>query len=115
MKDYRVIRERFLQDSLPIRLGGLAANLSRIKSFANNENNKVLVESLIDESKHFIEWTAHEAEIETAAQLVELQVQLALLQFRLDKLWLEPEQRKKISEKSNSWSQEVLIASGLLS
>lgn len=115
MKDYTAIRERYLRDDISIRLGGLAANLSRIKSFANNENNKVLVESLIDESKHFIEWTAHEAEIETAAQLVELQVQLALLQIKLNNLWLEPEQRKIISEKSNEWSQQVLIASGLLS
>ena len=115
MKDYTVIRERFLRDPLSVRLGGLAANLSRIKSFASNENNKVLVESLIDESKHFIEWTAHEAEIETAAQLIELQVQLALLQIKLNNLWLEPEQRKKISEISNAWSQQVLIASGLLS
>lgn len=115
MKDYTAIKERFLRDDISIRLGGLAANLSRIKSFANNENNKVLVESLIDESKHFIEWTAHEAEIETAAQLVELQVQLALLQIKLNNLWLKPEQRKLISEKSNEWSQQVLIASGLLS
>lgn len=115
MKNYTAIRERYLKDNISIRLGGLAANLSRIKSFANNENNKVLVESLIDESKHFIEWTAHETEIETAAQLVELQVQLALLQIKLNNLWLEPEQRKKISEKSNEWSQQVLIASGLLS
>ena len=74
MKDWTTIRERFLRDDISVRLGGLAANLSRIKSFANNENNKALVESLIDESKHFIEWTAHETEIEIAAKLVELQV-----------------------------------------
>jgi hypothetical protein len=115
MKDYTAIRERFLKDDISIRLGGLAANLGRIKSFANNENNKALVESLIDESKHFIEWTAHETEIETAAQLVELQVQLALLQIKLNSIWLKPEQRKLISEKSNEWSQQVLLASGLLS
>ncbi len=114
MKDWTLIRERFLRDELPIRLGGLAANLSRIKSFANNENNKALVESLIDESKHFIEWTAREAEIETAAKLVELQVELALLQFKLDKVWPDAEQRRQISEKSNAWSQQVLMVSGLL-
>ena len=114
MKDWTAIRERYLRDDLPVRLGGLAANLSRIKSFASNENNKALVESLIDESKHFIEWTAHEAEIETAAKLVELQIELARLQFILDKVWPDTDQRRQISEKSNAWSKQVLTASGLL-
>jgi len=114
MKDWTVIRERYMRDDYSVRLGGLAANLSRIKSFANNENNKALVESLIDESKHFIEWTAYEAEINTAAKLVELQVELARWHFRLDKTWLDIDQRKEISEKSNRWSQEILMTSGLL-
>ena len=114
MKDWTTIRERYLRDDVSVRLGGLAANLSRIKSFANNENNKVLVESLIDESKHFIEWTARETEIETAAKLVELQVELAILQIKLDKVWPDTNQRKQISEHSNAWSQQVLMVSGLL-
>lgn len=114
MKDWTTIRERYLRDDISVRLGGLAANLSRIKSFANNENNKVLVESLIDESKHFIEWTAQETEIETAAKLVELQVELALWQVKMNKIWLDVNQRKQISEKSNAWSQQILMASGLL-
>ena len=32
MKDWTSIRDRYLRDNLPVRLGGLAANLSRIKS-----------------------------------------------------------------------------------
>jgi hypothetical protein len=113
-KDWTTIRERFLRDDVSVRLGGLAANLSRIKSFANNEKNKSLVESLIEESKHFIEWTAQETEIETAAKLVELQVELAVWQIRMNHIWLDADQRKQISEKSNNWSQQVLMASGLL-
>lgn len=58
MKDWTVIRERYMKDELPVRLGGLAANLSRIKSFSANENSREAVASLIDESKMFIEWTA---------------------------------------------------------
>ena len=114
MKDWAKIRERYLRDDISIRLGGVAANLGRIKSFASNEANKLVVENLIDESKHFIEWTAHETEIETAAKLVELQVQLALWQIKLDDLWQDANQRKKISEQSNIWSQQILTASGLL-
>ena len=103
-----------MRDDVSVRLGGIAANLSRIKSFASNENNKSLVESLIEESKHFIEWTVRETEIETAAKLVELQVELALWQIRMNRIWPDAHQRKQISEKSNNWSQEVLMASGLL-
>lgn len=115
MKDWTAIRERYLRDDISVRLGGLAANLSRIKSFANNESNRAVVESLIDESKHFIEWTAHEIEPEIAAKLVELQVELALWQIKLNKLWPDAAQRKHISEVSNAWSQQILKASGLLS
>ncbi len=114
MKDWAGLRERYLRDDPSTRLGGLAANLSRIKSFAANENNKKLVESLIDESKHFIEWTARETEIEVAAKLVELQVELALWQIRLDRMWSDTSQRKEIAERSNLWSQQVLSVSGLL-
>jgi hypothetical protein len=33
MKDWKAIQKPYLQDSLPIRLGGIAANLGRVKSF----------------------------------------------------------------------------------
>ena len=36
MKNLDTVRERYLRDPLPVRLGGLAANLSRIASFARN-------------------------------------------------------------------------------
>ena len=114
-KDWTTIRERYLRDDVSVRLGGLAANLSRIKSFVNNEKNKALVESLIEESKHFIEWTARDIEIDTAARLVELQVELALWQIKMNQIWLDPNQRKQISEKSSNWSQQILAVSGLLS
>ena len=114
MKDWAPIRERFMRDDLPVRLGGLAANLSRIKSFSQNEANRSVVKSLIEESKHFIEWTASEAEIETAAKLVELQLELVRWQSKLEQFWPDPIQRKQLAEKSSAWSQQVLESSGLI-
>jgi hypothetical protein len=114
MKDWTVIRERYLRDSLPVRLGGLAANLSRIKSFAAQDASRDAVESMLDESKHFIEWTAAEAEVQTAAQLVELQVQLARWQLTWNTIWNEPVQRRQLAEQSATWSRRVLGMSGLL-
>ncbi len=115
MKDWTAIRERYLRDSLPVRLGGLAANLSRIKSFATQDTGRDAVESMLDESKHFIEWTAAEAEIQTAAQLVELQIQMARWQLTWDKTWDDLLQRKQLAEQSATWSKRVLELSGLLS
>lgn len=114
MKDWTVIRERYMRDPLPVRLGGLASNLSRIKSFSANEACQDAVASLIDESKMFIEWTATQAEIETAAKLVELQVQLALWQLQWQKIWDDTSRRKQFAEQSSVWSKQVLEMSGLL-
>jgi hypothetical protein len=114
MKDWAPIQERYLRDAVPIRLGGLAANLRRIKSFATQEASREVVASLIEESKHFIEWTARDAQVETAAQLVELQVQLARWQQRWPQIWLDSAQRHQIAEHSLEWSERVLRLSGLL-
>ena len=71
-KDWTPIRQRYLRDDLAVRLGGLAANFLRVKSFCRHDANQDLVAGIIDESKFFIEWTAREAEIEAAAELVEM-------------------------------------------
>ena len=114
MKDWTTIRHRYLRDAVPVRLGGLAANLSRITSFAAHEASRDAVESLIDESKFFIEWTAAQTENQTAAELVELQVLLARWQCNWEKIWADPAQRSQVAEQSSMWSKRVLNMSGLL-
>lgn len=114
MKDWAIIRKRYLQDELPVRLGGLAANLSRIKSFSANDNSRETVASLIDESKMFIEWTAAQADINTAAIMVDIQVQLSLWQIRWDRIWNDSAERTLIAQKSGMWSKQILELSGLL-
>ena len=68
MRDWNSLKERYLRDELPIRLGNLASNLARIKSRCQNVANGEIIESLLQESKLFIEWTAQDAEIEIAAE-----------------------------------------------
>lgn len=114
MKDRSAIQERYLRDTLPVRLGGLAANLSRIKAFAAHEASRDAVESLIDESKYFIEWTAAEAEVEVSAELIGLQVQLARWHCQWVQIWLDPVRRGQVAEASSVWSKRVLELSGLL-
>jgi hypothetical protein len=56
MKDWTATREGYFRDNLPVRLGGLAANLSRIKSFPAHDASPEVVESIINESKFFMVW-----------------------------------------------------------
>ncbi len=114
MRDWATIRERYLRDELPTRLGGIAANLGRIRSFAAQRASDEVVESLMDESRHFIEWTAAEAEIDTAAELVELQVELAGWQRSWAQIRDDAALRDQLSKKAGIWSKRVLEMSGLL-
>ncbi|MGI8641142.1 MAG: hypothetical protein ACR2MG_14500 [Pyrinomonadaceae bacterium] len=107
-------RERFLKDSVPVRLGGLAANLARIGSFVKNPANLEAVRQLVEESKFFIEWTAGETQIETSAKLIDLQIQLAINQRNFEKTWEDEERRLSFGQKAKVWSNEVLQNSGLL-
>lgn len=115
MNDRTAVRDRYLQDGLPVRLGGLAANLARIQSFTARGASSDAVESLIDESKYFIEWTAGELESHVAEQLVALQLQLAQWQCDWSRIWADPEKRRILSDESSVWSKRVLEISGFLS
>ena len=114
MTDREAIKERFLQDDIPTRLGNLASNLSRIKSFSSLEMNREVVFSLLDESKYFIEWTAAETEISTAVELVELQVQLARWTLNWMLIWSDTSRRNQVAEQAMQWSNRILVLSGLL-
>lgn len=113
MKDWTAIRQRYLRDGLQTRLGGLAANLGRIRSFAAGGASDEVIDSLIDESKRFIEWTAAEASANTAAELVRLQVELASWQLRWRRT-ATAALREQVSTKAAAWSDRVLEMSGLL-
>ena len=114
MKDRNIIRERYLRDELSIRLGGLAANLARVKSFSDHPDHCHIVESLLDESKFFIEWTALDAEPELQADLVELQLRLACWQRSWADIWADSARRAAVAEQANAWSERLLKISGLL-
>jgi hypothetical protein len=114
MNNLEEIKRRYLEDPLPIRLGGLAANLARISSTAKNAANVGAAKSLIEESKYFIEWTACESNPQTTAELVQLQIDLAVLQRTLEAKWNDDKARIQIGLQAKEWSQNVLNSSGLI-
>ncbi|HEX4949544.1 MAG TPA: hypothetical protein VFZ34_22905 [Blastocatellia bacterium] len=53
MNNKAAIKEQYLRDPLPIRLGGLAANLARVQSFSEHPKNRDVVKNIVEESKFF--------------------------------------------------------------
>lgn len=115
MKSASVIRERYLRDPLPVRLGGLAANLARVESFSGTPENGAVVERLIEESTYFIEWTAPDAQLEVQEQLVGLQHDLVRWRRAWEEIWSDPERRAAMAREAGRWSGRLLELSGLLS
>ncbi|MEB3882806.1 hypothetical protein [Lyngbya sp. CCY1209] len=114
MKDYSSLKDRYLRDALPIRLGNLASNLARIKSRLSTVAHSDIADDLLRESQFFIEWTAADADADVAAQLAALQVELARWRLRLGRAGDDADERRRISEASGIWSERVLDWSGLL-
>ena len=105
------IRQRFLRDPLPIRLGGLAADLARIASFADDPGNYRVVASLLEEGKHFAEWAAPDAPPQTQVVLAEVQLALAVWQHR----WLNRTPDHTMRTDAQRKSDELLALAGLTS
>ena len=115
MRNWTALKERYLRDNLPTRLGNLASNLARIKSRSQNPVYDELVKSLVEESRYFIEWTAKEMEIDTAAELLDLQRILTRWLFHWDSIWSNIAERTQLTDIAGTWSERVLDMSGLLS
>ncbi|MCC6499261.1 MAG: hypothetical protein IT313_03230 [Anaerolineales bacterium] len=108
------LRERFLRDPLPKRLGGLAATLGRVSSVARTSSDPANVSRLLEEAKYLIEWTAAEAETEVASELVSMQTLINLWLGAWGNASQNKEQRTLLSVQAKQWSDKVLDFSGLL-
>jgi hypothetical protein len=115
MTDRSRRRDRYLRDPLPVRLGGLAANLARAQSFADNPAHGDAVAQLLEESAWFIEWAAPDAPIAIQMALVSCQRDIARWRRVWTGIWRDPSQRMQVAEQAGVWSQRFLSASGLVS
>ncbi len=113
MKDREKVRQRFMRDPLPRRLGGLAATLGRISSSARRSTDPSVVADLLDEAKHLIEWTATDTEPEAAAELVRIQTMISLWQRAWEEASRNPRQRLLLSVQAKDWSDKAVDFSGL--
>ncbi len=114
MKNKPARRERYLRDPLPIRLGGIAANLARVVSCADNVLNHRAVKDMLYESKLFIEWAAPSAPADTAVVMLELQRAIV----RWERCWTQTPTPSTVPEDiipfARQWSDRLIEMSGLL-
>jgi hypothetical protein len=108
------LKQRFMREPLERRLGGLAATLARISSSARNSESPIIVENLLDEAKHLIEWTAAETEAETAAELIQIQRFITLWQKTWQSAYKEKSHRILLATQAKEWSDKTLQSSGLI-
>ncbi|MGB8215555.1 MAG: hypothetical protein WCE68_18540 [Anaerolineales bacterium] len=113
MMDREKLRERFLRDPLPRRLGGLAATFGRISSSARKSSDPAVVSDQLDEARWLIEWTAGEADPEVAAELVRIQILLTVWLKAWETASLDPRQRLLLSLQAKDWSDKAVDFSGL--
>jgi len=108
VKNRERVRERYLQDTLPVRLVGLAAGLGRVASSARRATGAEAVAAMLEESQYFIEWTAAEAPVEVAAELVNMQVMLALWRRAWPEAQHSPIQRSLLAVQAKQWADQVM-------
>jgi len=113
MKNFESVKARYLRDPIPIRLGGLAADLARIASTSANPANARAVAVLLEEARRFIEWTAAELEVDAAGELMDRQLALTLWRDLWDHARAHPVQRALLAHQAMCWSDRVLVLSGL--
>jgi len=114
MRDLSAVKTRYLRDPIPVRLGGLAADLARIGSVSGNPANGRAVQILLENASRSIEWTAGELDIDAASELVDLQLSLTLWLHAWEHAAASPVQRALLAHEASCWSERVLVQSGLL-
>lgn len=114
MIPHAAIRERYMSDSPQLRLGGLASNLARIKSFSEHSGHKEEVARLVEESAFFIEWTAADVDAVQGVALLDLQRTLVQWRRSWDSIWDHAERRAEVAKAAADWSTQLLRVAGLL-
>ena len=112
MKNLERIKNRYLKDPWPTRLAGLAADLGRVSSSARHAAGSESVAQMLEESQYFIEWTAAELEPEIAAELVKIQVMIALWRNAWPEAQQSPRQRTILSAQTKIWADQILRYAG---
>ncbi|NMG17992.1 hypothetical protein [Brasilonema bromeliae] len=111
MTDFSLKKQSFVKNDIPNRLHKLAENLSQIKNLCAEESHQESILNLAKESRYFIEWTVPDmvqADIDQAAELVDLGRVLTRWLFDWEKIWSDSKEKTKIAQQAEDWLKRVL-------
>ncbi len=115
MNNREALRERFLREPVPTRLGELAAALARFASFSGTHADYTEVSvRLLDEPLCYTEWTMPELDSQLQAELSEIQACLTEWQGKWESINANELQKRMVIRQAREWSELLLKASGLL-
>lgn len=112
--DWRKLRERYLRDDWPRRLGNLASTLGRLSSAAANPQTLNSVPLSLRESMLLMEWNLGGTPAEILVELSPMQAELVLWRRGWDAAAQSTILRTLLSRRARDMSDRVLQLSGLL-
>ena len=113
MNDLLARQERFLRHAQPRQFGNLSTNLNRIALYTDQGATPDQILYFINESKHFTEWTALDANLEIQIELLEMQRQISRWTMLWNEVWNNLEKRQEMQAKARAMSEKLLEWAGL--
>jgi hypothetical protein len=106
MRDIRRMRDRYIQDSAPVRMGNLASSLLRLSQWIKKRHGDEAIIDLMREIAWFMEWNGDFA----LAELPDMQREIC----RWRRIWPIEKARSILVLRSLQMSRRTLELSGLL-
>jgi hypothetical protein len=106
VRDIRRMRERYLRDNGPVRLGNLASSLLRLNRCLRNRHRDDAIIDLMREIAWYMEWNGDMA----LAELVDMQREMC----RWRRVWPIEQARSILAFRALQISNRILELSGLL-
>ena len=106
MRDIKRMRDRYLQDNGPVRMGNLASNLLRLSQWVKKRHRDEAIIDLMREIAWFLEWNGELG----LAELPDMQREIC----RWRQIWPIEQARSILAFRVGRMSERVLELSGLL-
>ena len=105
MRDLQGMRERYLRDEKPIRMGNMASSLLRLSQWVQKRHRDEAIIDLMREIAWFMEWNGDLA----LAELADMQREIC----RWRRVWPVEQARPILSLRALQMSKRILELSGL--
>ena len=106
MKDLKRMRERFIRDPSPVRMGNLASDLLRLSKWIQGRHTDEAIVDLMREIASFMEWSGDLA----SPELADMQREIC----RWRRIWPVEQARSLLAFRALQMSNRILDRSGLL-